>query len=178
MRQFSKDYYRALDMALTAHKYQRRGEFENYAVHLLEVANTLAGLGEELPEYVIWAGLLHDSIEDGGTTYDNIVDAFGEEVAGIVAEVTDDPRLSRKEQKIHQIESFAGKSYYAKVVKLADRYSNAVGMTGKGERTEKYREHTRLMLRAVKNWSETLDGKHLKYKFVFVLADMIAEAMK
>lgn len=177
---FSSRYYRALDMALTAHRHQQRGDFENYAVHVVEVANILAELSLDIPEDVIIAGLLHDTVEDGGLTYDDINDVFGEVVADAVMEVTDDPRLSRKEQKEEQIRSFPGKSYYGKLVKLADRLSNFAGSTGK-VRGPAYHIHTKRLLEALEKWAtETkYDGKLLtSHKYVFVLADKLVEAVK
>jgi len=174
----SETFYRALDLALTAHRYQKRRKWDNYACHLIEVALLLMNLGSDIPEYVIWAALLHDSIEDGYITVDTLVAAFGQETADLVVEVTDDPRLTRKEQKQHQIDSFASKTYWGKVLKLADRYSNACGHTGKSERTEKYTLHTLALLDAADKWCKSVQGHEMKYKYVFVLTDMIRANLK
>lgn len=176
MRFWTSKYYRALDMAITAHRNQQRGDFDNYAVHVVEVANFLAELGSDIPEDVVLAGLLHDTVEDGGLTYDDINDVFGEVVAGAVMEVTDDPRLSRKSQKEEQITSFAGKSYYGKLVKLADRLSNFAGCTGK-VRGKAYHEHTQRLLDAFQKWADGEPHK-IKFKYAFVLAQQLIEAVK
>ncbi len=54
--------------------------------------------------FVLAAALLHDTIEDTDTTYDELVEAFGKRVADIVAEVTDDKTLEKSERKQAQLE--------------------------------------------------------------------------
>jgi len=49
------------------------------------------------------AALLHDTVEDTDTTMDEIEAEFGAEVAGIVAEVTDDKSLPKQERKRLQV---------------------------------------------------------------------------
>jgi hypothetical protein len=54
---------------------------------------------------------------------------FGEEVAALVAEVTDDKSLPRPERKRLQIEKTRSKSPRAKRIKLADKTSNLRSIT-------------------------------------------------
>jgi (p)ppGpp synthase/HD superfamily hydrolase len=115
---------RAADFAANAHRAQRdKGPAAGpYINHLIEVARLLAEAGAPLP--VIVAGLLHDSIEDVGVTRAELVDTFGEEVAALVAEVTDDRSLPKAERKALQVANAARKSPGAKMIKLADKTSN------------------------------------------------------
>jgi (p)ppGpp synthase/HD superfamily hydrolase len=70
------------------------------------------------------AGLLHDTVEDTEATHADLVAAFGEEVAGIVAEATDDKSLPKEMRKALQVSQAPKKSAAAKMVKLADKISN------------------------------------------------------
>lgn len=61
----------------------------------LGVANNVITFGGVTDVAVIIAALLHDTVEDTATTLDEIEKEFGPEVRQIVAEVTDDKKLSR-----------------------------------------------------------------------------------
>jgi (p)ppGpp synthase/HD superfamily hydrolase len=73
---------------------------------------------------VIVACLLHDTVEDTNTTYQELVDNFGPKIADIVMECTDDKSLQKVERKKLQIIHVKTASTEAKLVKLADKYSN------------------------------------------------------
>ncbi|HEV2363547.1 MAG TPA: HD domain-containing protein [Caulobacteraceae bacterium] len=120
------DLARAYHFAALRHRTQKRkGEAEEpYINHLTEVAELVArATGGEDPEAVI-AAVLHDAIEDTETTPAEIAQAFGEDVAGLVAEVTDDKSLDKAERKRRQVEHAAHASLRAQVIKLADKTSN------------------------------------------------------
>jgi (p)ppGpp synthase/HD superfamily hydrolase len=117
---------RAADAAARWHVHQRRkgAAEEPYINHLLEVgALVTEASGGNDPSLVI-AALLHDAIEDQEVPRDVIAKAFGEDVASLVAEVTDDKSLPKKERKEAQIRNAAKKSDRAKCIKLADKTSN------------------------------------------------------
>ncbi|NXG43328.1 MESH1 pyrophosphohydrolase, partial [Psilopogon haemacephalus] len=61
---------------------------------------------------------------DTDTTLAEIEELFGQEVSGVVAEVTDDKTLPKMERKRLQIEHAPGSSPRAKLVKLADKLYN------------------------------------------------------
>jgi (p)ppGpp synthase/HD superfamily hydrolase len=67
------------------------------------------------------AALLHDAIEDQGVPRSVIAEVFGEDVAQLVEEVTDDKALPMEERKRLQIENAGKKSRRAKILKLADK---------------------------------------------------------
>jgi guanosine-3',5'-bis(diphosphate) 3'-pyrophosphohydrolase len=73
---------------------------------------------------VLAAALLHDTIEDTETDYDELRRRLGDEVAEIVAEVTDTKWLKKTSRKRLQISKAARGSSGAKLVKLADKISN------------------------------------------------------
>ena len=125
----SKDiiqFARALDFAAKKHAHQRRkGELEEpYINHLADVTRLLVTATEGRDTVLALAGLLHDTIEDTETTFDEIEAEFGREVADLVAEVSDDKSLPKAERKQLQIEKAPAKSDRAKMLKLADKTSN------------------------------------------------------
>ena len=116
----------ALAFAAHKHRDQRRKDAEAspYINHPIALAEVLAREGGVGDIEVLAAALLHDTIEDTDTTEDELRKAFGDRIAGIVAEVTDDKSLDKAERKRLQIERAAHISREAKLVKLADKICN------------------------------------------------------
>jgi GTP diphosphokinase / guanosine-3',5'-bis(diphosphate) 3'-diphosphatase len=95
-----------------------------YINHLLEVASMVAeATGAKDPNLIV-AALLHDAIEDQDISREEIAKRFGNDVASLVEEVTDDKSLPSKERKRLQVEHAPHKSRRAKILKLADKTSN------------------------------------------------------
>jgi (p)ppGpp synthase/HD superfamily hydrolase len=116
----------AADTAARWHVHQRRKGIaqEPYINHLLEVASLVAeATGGNDPNLVI-AALLHDAVEDQGVTSEMLASEFGQHVADIVMEVSDDKALPKDERKRRQVEAAPEKSHEAKLIKLADKTSN------------------------------------------------------
>jgi len=117
---------RAADAAARWHvRHQRKGAAATpYINHLLEVATLVATVTEGKDPDLVIAALLHDSIEDQEVPREIIAGTFGEEVAKLVEEVTDDKSLDKQERKRLQVEKAHLKSDRAKILKLADKISN------------------------------------------------------
>jgi (p)ppGpp synthase/HD superfamily hydrolase len=117
---------RAADAAARWHVNQRRkgAAQEPYVNHLLEVATLVAEATDGGDPDVVIAALLHDAIEDQEVPRAVIADAFGEDVARLVEEVTDDKSLPKEVRKNRQVETASHKSPKAKLLKLADKTSN------------------------------------------------------
>lgn len=117
---------RAADFAARRHSGQvRKGTArEPYSNHLAEVALLLAETAEEPDAWLVAAGWLHDTVEDTVTEREELAQHFGETVAALVAEVTDDKSLLKAERKRLQIETAPKKSPRAKALKIADKISN------------------------------------------------------
>ena len=117
---------RAMDFATRAHTDQRRkgAREEPYINHLTDVAWMLAQATAGKDAALIAAGLLHDTIEDQEITHEALVSEFGEDVAALVMEVTDDKSLPKAERKRLQIEHASHKSSRARMLKTADKTSN------------------------------------------------------
>lgn len=115
-------------IAFAAHKHrdQRRKDAaaSPYINHPISLANVLANEGGVDDERVLIAAILHDTIEDTETIEQELVREFGQEIAGIVMEVTDDKTLPKAERKQKQIDHAATISRRAKLVKLADKICN------------------------------------------------------
>ncbi len=121
----------AMLFAAQRHVDQRRkgAAQEPYVNHLAEVAMLVAKVtGGRDPSLVI-AAMLHDTLEDTPTSSGELATLFGEDVAGLVQEVTDDKSLPKAERKRLQVENAPSKSNRAKLIKLADKISNVRAMT-------------------------------------------------
>jgi (p)ppGpp synthase/HD superfamily hydrolase len=88
----------------------------------------VAGAIPEPDQNLVIAALLHDTIEDVGVTYEQLVQRFGSDVADLVAEVTDDKTLPKLERKRLQVEHAPKKTARAGAIKLADKISNLRSM--------------------------------------------------
>jgi guanosine-3',5'-bis(diphosphate) 3'-pyrophosphohydrolase len=115
-----------LQFASHKHRDQRRKDPEAspYINHPIALANILWLEGGVHEPLVICAALLHDTIEDTATTANELAERFGEAVARIVMEVTDDKTLDKATRKRLQVEHAPHISRAAKLVKLADKIAN------------------------------------------------------
>src|SRR5216683_222858 len=98
---------KAADAAARWHVQQRRkgAAKEPYINHLLEVAALVAEATEGKDPNLVSAALLHDVIEDCEVPHKLIAETFGTDVAGLIAEVTDDKTLEKSVRKQQQVES-------------------------------------------------------------------------
>jgi (p)ppGpp synthase/HD superfamily hydrolase len=82
----------AVEWALRMHADQRRDvDRAPFVLHPLEVAALLSGRGYD--DDVVAAGVLHDVVEKTTATVGDVRERFGDRVAGIVAAVSEDPRI-------------------------------------------------------------------------------------
>ncbi|GAB6032108.1 Guanosine-3',5'-bis(diphosphate) 3'-pyrophosphohydrolase MESH1 [Chamberlinius hualienensis] len=114
------------NFAAVKHKDQRRKDVEQtpYINHPLGVAQILSEEGGVTDIATILAAILHDTVEDTDTNFEEIEKEFGNEVADIVREVTDDKSLPYEERKRLQIVHAPKSSHKAKLVKLGDKLYN------------------------------------------------------
>ncbi|KAJ9575166.1 hypothetical protein L9F63_025884 [Diploptera punctata] len=117
---------KCINFAAIKHKNQRRKDPEQtpYINHPIGVAKILTEEGNVQDVNIIQAALLHDTVEDTETSFEEIEDEFGSTVCQIVKEVTDDKTLPKAERKRLQIEHAPASSPGAKLVKLADKLYN------------------------------------------------------
>jgi len=120
---------KAYEYASKNHEGQFRKSGEQYIIHPVNVAYTLATI--DLDEETICAALLHDVVEDTEVTHQNIIKEFGEQIANLVEGVT---KLTQFQQNItvkeQQVEDYRkmflamGKDIRVILIKLADRLHN------------------------------------------------------
>jgi guanosine-3',5'-bis(diphosphate) 3'-pyrophosphohydrolase len=122
---------RAAQFAAQKHKDHRRKDAGQtpYINHPIALAATLSEAGVRDPE-VLAAALLHDTIEDTDTTYDDLRGEFGKAIADLVAEVTDAKFLEKTSRKKIQVSRAGHASDRAKLVKLADKICNLRDILG------------------------------------------------
>ncbi|MFA7447377.1 MAG: RelA/SpoT family protein [Weeksellaceae bacterium] len=119
---------KAFDLAVDAHKEQRRKTGEPYIFHPIEVANIVAneiGLGATS----IAAALMHDVVEDTSYTLDDIREIFGEKIARIIDGLTKISILNKQDVSI-QSENYKkllltlSEDVRVILIKIADRLHN------------------------------------------------------
>lgn len=136
---------KALSFATHKHRHQRRKNRQAtpYIEHPIAVMRLL--WDADVRDPVVLAGaLLHDTLEDTDATPEELEEAFGPEVAEVVAHCTDDKDLPKGERKRRTIEHVARAPRRARLVKLADRIANCGGLA----------EHP------PKDWSATRIGQY------------------
>lgn len=120
---------KAIQFAAKKHHGHMRLETEPlpYITHLFSVAILVAEDGAH--DDVVTAALLHDTIEDTGTTREEIVEAFNENVAVLVESVSeikemDGRKLEWKERKQDYLARLEQSSDEAILIAIADKIDN------------------------------------------------------
>lgn len=118
-------WQRAASFAARAHQHQVRKDGRTpYVAHVFRVAMTVRdAFGFDDPE-ALAAALLHDTIEDTGTDFDDIEEEFGRAVAELVASLTKNMTLPEREREIEYDARLARADWRARLIKLADLYDN------------------------------------------------------
>src|SRR5579862_6249820 len=129
MAAFSNSAYRQLleaaSFAARAHHGQlRKDRATPYVSHVFRVCLVVRDLfGCDDPRMLITA-LLHDTIEDTTTDYDDIEKLYGPEIATWVSYLTKDKRLAEQERERVYIDGLKKPPWQVQVCKLADMYDN------------------------------------------------------
>lgn len=137
---YSPAFDEALAFAADVHRHQRRkGSELPYITHLFGVCTLVWQYGGDETQAI--AGLLHDSVEDGGAAVlGRIREKFGDRVAGIVNaasdSVTDDPadKAPWRERKERHVEHAAEVSSEAALVIGCDKLHNLTNTVADYER--------------------------------------------
>ncbi|QIY85130.1 bifunctional (p)ppGpp synthetase/guanosine-3',5'-bis(diphosphate) 3'-pyrophosphohydrolase [Chryseobacterium sp. NEB161] len=119
---------KAFDIALDAHKDQRRKTGEPYIYHPIEVAKIVAneiGLGATS----IACALLHDVIEDSEYTYEDLEKIFGKNIADIVNGLTkisvmNQQNISVQSENYRKLLLTLSEDFRVILIKIADRLHN------------------------------------------------------
>lgn len=93
--------------------------------HVYRVAMTVRNVFDCADEVALAAALLHDTIEDTTTDFDDLARAFGEPVASIVAAVTKNMMLPEAQRETEYDARLSSADWRARLIKLADVYDNS-----------------------------------------------------
>jgi len=115
---------KAIEFAAKAHRDQlRKGTDIPYISHPFAVGIILVEAGCE-PE-VVAAGILHDTLEDTDTSYDDLASRFGSAVADIVVGCSEpDKSLSWEQRKEHTVQYLKTAPGPIRLVACADKLHN------------------------------------------------------
>lgn len=123
----------AIDFATQKHKGQKRKSGEPYVSHPIAVAGILVEWGMDID--TVLAGVLHDTLEDTETSFEELETHFGRDVAFLVDGVS---KVSRARSGMRDISSYlpetkdnltklliaVGQDVRVIIIKLADRLHN------------------------------------------------------
>lgn len=118
---------KAYKFSQAAHEGQRRLSGDDYFLHLSETAKILAEFG--MGAIAVAAGLLHDSIEDGKATANEIKKEFGGEILFLVEGVTKLGKLryrgaDRHNESLRKLFVAMSQDIRVLMIKFADRLHN------------------------------------------------------
>ena len=128
---------KAIIFAVNAHRGQfRKGSDTPYILHPMEAAAIVGTMTAD--DEVLAAAVLHDTVEDTGTTIEQIREQFGERVAALVSAESENKREDQpaastwKIRKVETIEHLKIAPIEVKMLTLGDKLSNIRSM---------YRDH-------------------------------------
>jgi (p)ppGpp synthase/HD superfamily hydrolase len=158
---------KAIRFAAERHRFQRRkgADASPYINHPVEVAELLADIGGVADLATLVGAVLHDTVEDTGTTPAELEVLFGAEVRSLVAEMTDDKSLPKEKRKQLQIEHAPTLSPRAKEIKIADKIINVLDIihsppTGwSPERKQEYLEWAAKVVAGCRDVNQRLDRR-------------------
>lgn len=109
---------KAMQFASNAHGDQKDDSENPYIFHLIQVANLVSLVASD-DSNLIAAAYLHDVLEDTETTYTELLDEFGFDIAQLVLQVTHEGKKDSTGYFFPRLESKR-----AIILKFADRLSN------------------------------------------------------
>ena len=120
-----RELLEAVSFAARAHDGQlRKDRVTPYASHPFRVCLVVRDIfGFDDPRMLITA-ILHDTIEDTTTDYDDLAERHGAEIAAWVGYLTKDKRLPEAERERVYIEHLKSAPWQVQVCKLADVFDN------------------------------------------------------
>lgn len=167
---------KAYEFALKNHEGKKRLTNENYIMHPLNVANILLNLNVD--KITIIGALLHETINNGNATEEEIENLFGSEVKNIVASISKINRLELQDETessaVYLRKVLVGLSEDVRIlyIKLADRLHNMRTIWAVNERKQKRKANEtmtvlvpiahRLGINSIKSELEDLCLKYLK----------------
>ena len=115
----------AVAFAARAHKPQLRKDGQTpYVSHVYRVCLVVRHVFGVSDQRVLTAAVLHDTIEDTTTDFDDLAERFGPEVASWVAALSKDKRRPEEEREEAYMAELARSPWQVQVCKLADIFDN------------------------------------------------------
>lgn len=117
--------FEAIAFASKAHRSQTRKDgttpYISHVVRTMAVACTVFGVTDKR---VLAAAVLHDTIEDTTTDYDDLAERFGTDIADWVSALSKEKHLPDAEREARYRKRLAAAPYQVVLIKLADVYDN------------------------------------------------------
>ena len=115
----------AISFAARAHRHQTRKDgitpYFSHPVRVCMVIRHVFGVDDLV---TLTAAVLHDTIEDTTTDYDDIIERFGAEVADCVAALSKDMRLPNDVREPAYLRQLVAGNWRVALCKLGDTYDN------------------------------------------------------
>jgi guanosine-3',5'-bis(diphosphate) 3'-pyrophosphohydrolase len=119
----------AVSFAARAHQGQTRKDGRTpYASHVFRVCLIVRDVFGVSDPQVLAAALLHDTMEDTTTDFDDVEEKFGREVAAWAAALSKDKRLPYEQREEAYCRVLAEAPWQVQVCKLADVFDNLLDM--------------------------------------------------
>ncbi|MBK6622679.1 MAG: bifunctional (p)ppGpp synthetase/guanosine-3',5'-bis(diphosphate) 3'-pyrophosphohydrolase [Saprospirales bacterium] len=152
-------YQQAMKFAGEKHSEQLvPGSNANYLLHIANVSMEILLAHRHTPDFdldfAMQTAILHDTLEDTETSFDEIADTFGPKIAEAVLALTKDPAIpSKKERMMDSLRRINEREKEVGIVKLADRITNLQEPpdTWKMEKVRAYLEEAAFIAEALKN---------------------------
>jgi (p)ppGpp synthase/HD superfamily hydrolase len=139
-----------------------------YVVHLSNVTMEILIASNNTEkfdsEFAVQVALLHDVLEDTETTFDEIVNEFGSDIAFAVSALTKDAHLPKEGQMIDSLNRIKESPKEVWAVKLADRITNLQSPPKHWsfEKINDYQKQAILILDSLKGGNQYLDKRLLE----------------
>jgi (p)ppGpp synthase/HD superfamily hydrolase len=122
---------RAFRYAAVKHRYQTLSDGQTpYFSHVVRVTFILRDLFDIDDQDIIIATILHDVVEDTGTSLDEIGQLFGRTIAYYVEALTKNEALPRRRREQEYDERLFNAPEIVQIAKLADMYDNLSARIG------------------------------------------------
>lgn len=143
-------FHEACAFAARKHRHQVRKDGKTpYFSHLVRVALTVRHVFGCEDEPTLAAALLHDTIEDTQTDFEDLAERFGPDVAHLVAALTKNMALPEPERERDYDARLAAADWRARLIKLADTYDNMLDFHSAPHPPGKHNEYLDRLRRAI-----------------------------
>jgi guanosine-3',5'-bis(diphosphate) 3'-pyrophosphohydrolase len=120
-----RTFLEAVSFAARAHSGQLRKDGRTpYVSHVFRVCLVLRDVFGVTDRRALTAAVLHDTVEDTTTDFDDVAERFGAEVAAWVATLSKDKRLPFEEREEAYCRDLTAAAWQVQVCKLADLFDN------------------------------------------------------